>query len=56
MTTTETCWWCEGDIDDLAPDTVIERGELMHRQCRDALLRERELERIEYQDYDPQTD
>lgn len=47
----ETCWWCENDIDE-QEDCVIERGEPMHRVCRDAYLRHRELERQADQEAD----
>jgi len=55
------CWWCEGEIDGDtalndggANDTVYQDGEPMHRSCRDAHLRVRELERQFDQDTDPQ--
>ena len=48
------CWWCENEVEADGEDTVYERGEPMHKVCRDAHRRERELERQADQDMDPQ--
>lgn len=54
MMTMTKCWWCENEVVEGESDTVVERGELMHKVCRDAHVRERELQGTQDKEGDPQ--